>query len=625
MKKTKHFQIFVAVIFVSFIVGFFLHFKAIHQAVTVITENKYISYGMSSLVFQYLRGPLQDWLLFIVILTLGFIVLYLGWRYFFSRLLQVKLEFSLKNKKTLKNSVATILTALFLVISEWTVNSQWASIDFSILNVLLNVGVLIITCLVGWVLFNTAWEKHLKKFRRPAKYLYYSSFWVSMVLIMGVAIFLLVGAVKKKPKGPNIIVIVVDCLRADHVGAYGYKRPTSPTIDRVAAKGITFRNAYSAAPWTKPSVASIFTSLYPNRHNTYNAGDYLPAGVLTLAEILKNHGYATCFFNGGNPIISDEYNFYQGFDYFFESEIRATILTEQFLSYLPGLRNGPFFAYIHYMDVHVPYNRNEFNERFTEGKKNYFLVPLNINRDVVRRAAAENALTPGDKQYIIDLYDGQVKFVDDSLNRLFSTLETNYKEILDNTLIILTGDHGEEFWDHDNFEHGHSLYNELLHVPLVLAGGKIKPKEINRPVSLVDIFPTILDRVGVRVPSSLSIAGKHLLKPSQRSIYATGTLYVDEKYAVIKDGVKMIFNTGQTMQKRQILGPTNQEKFEIYRLPGDPGETLNLIDQLVAPHVAELKKQLENFIKAAALVKGKKVSTEQEKNIKEKLKSLGYL
>lgn len=617
--KTKIIKLILIAATVSFYTGLITNFRQLKLAVAHITDNEYLSQKMYRLAALSLREPLWNWLKQILIVTLAALTIFLLWKMVFAKLFEAGFTLRCRDRKKLKTYSVYLICFIFLIYSELTVNLNWASVHFSILNVVLNIGILLATLLLGWILLKTGWEKYLKIIK--LKYIVGLTVF-SLILLFVFSPMVFISAKQwKKPTGPNIILVVVDCLRADHLRSYGYSRETSPNMDKLSASGVLYKNAFSCAAWTKPAVASIFASLYPNKHNTISDVGAFPDKILTLAEVLKNSGYTTYYFNGGNPIISGKFNFYQGFDSFFESERWGAILTDQFTAHVSGLPDETFFAYIHYMDLHLPYNKNEYNDSFTGEIENYFLLPHYINRKVIRLATANDRFPDRDKDYMIALYDGQAKYVDSCIKRIISTLKQ--KKILENTVIIITADHGEEFWDHKNFEHGHNLYNELIHVPLIIAGRGFKPAVIETQVSIVDLFPTILDLANIPL-KNFEIDGRSLLKLKNRPLFAMGTLYAAEKYCLLKNGKKLIFNSDNMIFKRSLIGYTTEEKFELFDLKTDPFEKHNLNVER-AGKMAKLKKDLAEFIKAAARVQGKKVSLKKEKDIKEELKSLGYL
>lgn len=453
---------------------------------------------------------------------------------------------------------------------------------------------------------------------------------IALVLII-LLLFLNLGIVIDRrinaPRGPNILIILVDALRYDHLGCYGYKRDTSPNIDKLAQEGIIFENAYSHAPWTKPSVASFFTSLYANTHGTINAEDVLPDGALTIAEIFKNRGYSTLSFIGGNVYIGEKFNFRQGFNAFIDiKRIKAAKLTDKFLSLIPKLRKRKFFAYIHYMDTHLPYNKNRHNYLFTEKKEKVFFKLGRSSVQSIRKPDVANKLSIEDKRYLASLYDGQIRYIDKHVERIISALKNN--NMLNDTVVIVTADHGEEFWEHNNLEHGHSLYNELIRVPLIMAGNDLKHSKIKTQSGLIDFLPTVLDMANIK-KDGYNLEGASLFDNlngkgggSEKPIFAMGTLYGDEKYCLIDNNKKLIVNTRDEKGKWPLYGYRNRSVHELYDLSRDPDEQENRKDS-EHEEALRLRRDLDNFIEAGPIFKTKKAVI--DKGTKERLKSLGYL
>jgi arylsulfatase len=290
-------------------------------------------------------------------------------------------------------------------------------------------------------------------------------------------------------------------LRADHLGVYGYPRDTTPVLDALAREGVSFTEARSQAPWTYPSVVSLLTGLYPSSHGaTYSEadGEYVTttvsAALPTLATLLKSHGYATAAFVA-NPLLKRYSGLQRGFDEYrddfvgdwrrkgkgqwWQQNMTAADIHRAVLEWLPEDPQQPIFAYIHYIDVHGP-----------------FLDPKPFGRSShnVSPAQAERArLTGKPRALAIDLYDGELRALDDEIGRFLAALEE--RGILDQSIVIVTGDHGEEFGDHAGHGHGHTLYEELLHVPLIVARTTAVPvtRRVDEKVGHIDVLPTILD------------------------------------------------------------------------------------------------------------------------------------
>lgn len=431
------------------------------------------------------------------------------------------------------------------------------------------------------------------------------------------------GKKVRLPRPDHIFILIIDALRPDRLGCYGHPEEISPHIDALARRGLIFEKAYSTAPWTKPSVASLFTSLYPNVHQTIGQFDVLPENALTLAERLKAKGYFTGFFNGGNPLLH-EFNYDQGFDYYsFSDSLDSRIVVQNFSSFLDQVEGKNIFAYIHLNDTHLPYHLNDFNADLARASFED-LQPGHLNRDRIRRSLARRELSDTDKAYLISLYEAQVRYADEKVGELIATLEK--RGMVDRSMILLTSDHGEELWDHDNFEHGHSLYEELLRVPLILTGPGLEPRKIKSRVRHVDLLPTILEAVD---PASKTgkIAGVSFLRylekdGEKRPVFACGTLHGDEKYGLIWEDDKLILNTGQHQGKRHLIGWHSRDKIELYNLETDPGEKNNL--RFLKPkEVARMLKRMARFLKPEQVLVPTKRAI--DKWTEERLRALGYL
>lgn len=608
-------------IFIGFIIGLFKFVFSDNAA--HVTANRYFFYKAFRLVALAFGEPLIKWL--ILTIAAAFVVLTLVW--------MVKTLFSniYKKYKSIVNIFLIFLCWGVLFVSVgWAINHYWIPYEkFHPISLLADVAILVFSILFVWFLWKILKKVQWKKrFNNLCEKKFFPAAAVSLVVLL---LLLNISAyiyTKMPPaKGPNVVFIIIDALRQNHLGCYGYNRNTSPGIDELARQGVIFNHAYSSSPWTKPSVASLFTSLHPNNHRTLNHYNMLPEQTLTIAEVLKNNGYSTYFLNAGNVSIGKRFNFHQGFDYYFSERIDAALLTDKFLSLVPKMGNKRFFAYIHYMDTHLPYNKNKYNEMFVKNKpKEPPFEPGNINHNIVKDLDVSHRLSPGDKEYLGSLYDGQIRFVDENIKRIAAALRNN--NMLENTLVVITSDHGEEFWDHNNFEHGHSMYNELLGIPLIILGNRLKPLKLDTPVRLIDLLPTVINILGIN-DNHYHLKGTSFLnllvgekEGPGRPIFAMGTLYGDEKYCLIKDNRKIIINTGDKKGKKNLVGCKSKSKLEFYDMAKDPLEKENLANAQ-PKNAARLKNILDKFMMDKSAFKNKR--TTLDKKTKEQLKSLGYL
>ncbi len=318
------------------------------------------------------------------------------------------------------------------------------------------------------------------------------------------ALLLLGACAPTPPQHPDIVLVVIDTLRADHLGAYGYARPTSPAIDALAAKGALFERAYSHAGWTLASFASLLTGQYPHSHravrdqkNPVLFGE-ITQETVTLAESLKAAGYATAAFVN-NPFLKPGLNMNQGFDVYDIADAdnkqhrSAKVTVDAGMAWLDQ-QPGPAFLLLHFMEPHVGYDPPA-EIRGTFAPKEGLPVPVPFIGAGMSRAGPTPE--PAVREAIIGLYDEEILAADQAVAELVRRLDERWWR----TLLVVTADHGEELWDHGGFEHGHTLYGELVHVPLILAGaGAPPPGRYRGTVEHVDLFQGLVARAGAARP-----------------------------------------------------------------------------------------------------------------------------
>lgn len=311
---------------------------------------------------------------------------------------------------------------------------------------------------------------------------------------------------------PLVIVYLVDTLRADHTSTYGYARETTPELTRFAKDGVLFESAVAQAPWTKPSVASIFTSLLPGRHLAVQLRDPLDVGHMTLAEMLRAKGFATGAAIANSVIYAAGANFDQGFDCFVglhdsegraSKEVPAGPVVDKALGFLDSRRGMPVLLYVHTMDPHVPYMPPApFGERWGPAP-----APGHPGAD-----PRTDYREPLDRERLIGQYDGDVAYGDQEFGRFLRELKA--RGLYERALIVFLADHGEEFLDHGKWLHGRSVFDELIRIPLVVKfpGGRDAGRRVAQQVQSVDVLPTVLAELGLPVPGPPVIAG-HPLQP----------------------------------------------------------------------------------------------------------------
>jgi arylsulfatase A-like enzyme len=387
-----------------------------------------------------------------------------------------------------------------------------------------------------------------------------------------------------KPEPLNVIIIAVDTLRADHLGCYGYSRDTSPHIDDLAARGVLCERCTSPAPWTLPSFSTVFTSLYPAQHGAETVNSTLRESVPTLAGILKDHGYATGAVVNA-PALKPAYGVDRGFDHYHMTPEEGRVAdgtTLDALRWLDAIGDVPFFAFVHYFDPHLAYSPpTPYDKRFTvdyEGAIGYSFNLEGFSRVRDSMFVQMQHLAQADWHRIVGLYDGEIAFTDIAVAELLKGLDE--RSLRDNTLIVVLSDHGEEFFEHGGFEHGHTLYEELIHVPLLfsLPGRLPQGVRLSRPVRLLDVAPTILDFLNIETPfhfEGISIRplleGKGQPRDRGNTLLPQGVAYAEalmhgrEQKCVIAFPWKLVYEMG-----------TEQEV--LFNLEEDPVEMRNIFE-----------------------------------------------
>jgi arylsulfatase A-like enzyme len=324
---------------------------------------------------------------------------------------------------------------------------------------------------------------------------------------------------------PNVVIITLDTVRAANLSLYGYERRTTPHLDRFATRGVVFEHAFTTAPWTLPSHASLFTGRWPHELSTTYTTP-LDATHPTLAEYFSRQGYRTAGFVANLGYCSHETGLGRGFQHYEDyprsfgqiaasstlvktvadnfrlrslvrndqhlNRISATAINRRVLDWLSGNDTGPFFVFLNYFDAHEPYlPPPPFDQQFGPGRARGRHSPL--NHWLWNRAVAHGNMGEAERREEIDAYDGALAYLDRELGTLLEIFE--HRGLLDNTILIVTSDHGEEFGEHGVYDHGYSLYRAGLHVPLVIvAPDRIAAgRRIASPVSLRDLAATVVD------------------------------------------------------------------------------------------------------------------------------------
>jgi len=418
---------------------------------------------------------------------------------------------------------------------------------------------------------------------------------------------------------PNVLLIVVDTLRHDHLGCYGAERDTSPAIDALASDAVRFDRTYATASWTKPSVASMLTGLYPSGHGVTTLKSKLSDDALTIAEILAREGFATGAVIS-HVLLEETHNFHQGFDSYLNAMVGrpfVTASTDRVVSDAQALlrrfaeQRQSFFLLVHFFDPHYDYMHHP----------QFGFAPPSVGRlsggeDIERLMDGDMTLTSEELDFLRALYDEEIRFTDDGIGRLLETLKE--LDLYDQTLVVLTADHGEEFATHGGLAHTQTLYEELIRVPLIVRDPRNpKARVIEEPVSLVALTPTILDLVGVNVQSPPFHAPSFaplLSSASDREV--DEIIYCEADFEVHKKAI--------VVGRLKIIRDETTGKTELYDLSTDPDELEDRAERY-PDEVAALLPILERHAARAredALGAGETALSEEEI---EKLRALGYV
>jgi arylsulfatase A-like enzyme len=415
------------------------------------------------------------------------------------------------------------------------------------------------------------------------------------------SVILLQGACFAAPKedkiksgsyaGYNVLFVSFDALQAKHTSCLGYFRKITPTIDRFAREGFLFNNAIAQSSWTVPSTMSYMTSLYPSQHkvvNKYsvytesqkvfaNLNELSPQAV-TLAQVLKVNGYATGGFTG-DAGVGAKFGFAEGFDKYFEGPVFGGMdkSIPEAINWLQDNSTRKFFIFLHGYDVHGQFDPPEgFTYKYVNPPYRGSLKGGKNEEAAIREEGLEKgsvSLTAEDVRFWNALYDEKISDIDKRFAGFIQELKA--MGLLDKTIVILFSDHGTEFYEHKRFDHGYSLYEELVHVPVViwlprLKGGIV----INDQVRAIDIMPTLLDLIGAKIPAKVKaqmqgvsllplINGEHMeLTAFSETDYR---FYACKRAIRTSDGLKFIYSLD------------SGEK-ELYDLKKDPQEQVNLIN-----------------------------------------------
>jgi arylsulfatase A-like enzyme len=550
---------------------------------------------------------------------------------------------------------APLLAALLILLSivGYRINVAYLPNFLSATSVLVNLLLSVAFLLACWMMLRM-FKKHRARtpeFRVPGALLGVLAL-VGVTILAGASVLRHVWKGNRAAGSPNVLIVVIDTLRPDRLGVYGYHRATSPNLDRLARESWVFTNGIAQASWTKPSMASIFTGLYVTQ-TSVRAGswvvadregsvwmDSLAPGLLTMTEVLAAAGYRTAAF-GRNEHLLPTLGFSQGFETYVwwnaqrslfklpaglkrltrrsqsertkDPERSSEWINERYLAWLGSHERDPHFAYLHYLDVHWPYRSPPpYSGMFSDAAS-----PVDFNRrefmtsltDALRTGEL-TTVDPGLLTAMSDAYDEGIRYVDDRLGEVLEALKQ--RGLYDNTLVIVTADHGEEFLEHGMLGHGESLYDEVIRVPLIVKfpcpGSHCGHRRIDSQVELVDIFPTLMQVADLEPGETL--VGRSLLDPLAEGRNA---------YSEWEQSVSLRTPQWKLIYEQQ------EDSGELYHLTEDPGEKRNrfesdrVVVDLLTAHVLDFAATHRNLASAEGS------TVEADQGMLENLRALGYV
>ena len=420
---------------------------------------------------------------------------------------------------------------------------------------------------------------------------------------------------REPARRPNIVLFVVDTVRADRLGVYGYDLPTSPRLDAFAEEAVLFENAYAQSSWTRPAVASLFTGLLPPAHRTVGRRSVLPEEAVTLAEILAANGYEALGLVR-NPNVGREFGFAQGFVRFrSEDRDRDETMLDRVRLWLDERQGAeePFFLYLHAIDPHGPYApAPEFERMFDAGgaPAHYRTVRylLQLNRGEVEP-------DPETAASLSRLYDAEVAQNDRAFGQLLDELDA--RGVSQDTAVIYVSDHGEEFAEHGRWEHGVSLYEEVLRVPFIMRLPGVPPRRVEAPAQHVDLLPTLLGYLDIEPPATdgRNLLARPAVADGPAAVYAHLDVDGHRSSTVIRGRYKLV----------SPQSPSQGSEPMLFDLEADPAEQDNL-----APSRPEIVERMLDLLADRGLAGEIEPAVEidedeLDEDVRRRLRALGYV
>jgi arylsulfatase A-like enzyme len=449
--------------------------------------------------------------------------------------------------------------------------------------------------------------------------------WMAVLLVALGAAAVIVTRKIRHPHYPNIIFIVLDTLRADRLGAYGNKSGLTPFLDELARRSIVYERAYSASSWTVPSIASMFLAEYSSEHGVNSTKVVLPGTATTFPEILQRNGFLAAGFSANIQITADR-GYGRGCETFQTSQEKpkgdASELNQLAIEWLQSHKgSNPKLLYLQYMEPHCPYRPHP--GLTPSGRGSSPTTDGELNDRLLNGAIAAGLgdhhpwhFTPQDVNRLQDLYDGEVRYLDGQLAQLFQQLDK--LGFLAHAMVIVTADHGEEFGEHGVFNHGTTLFNPEIHVPLLVQlPGEKQGRRISRPVGTAGLAPAILGLLDITEPSSFHI---HPLPFTPSPADGRDALYAYSERQPTQAMEYVLHRRALTTASEKLLIGTDGKR-TFFNLSADPGEQSPLLDP---PFAATLNQDLTR-VTSQLHGAGAHAVSPMDAAERDRLRALGYV
>ena len=420
------------------------------------------------------------------------------------------------------------------------------------------------------------------------------------------------------------IVIMLDTLRADHMSLYGYGRNTTPAIDALSRESLVFENAYSTTSWTLPAHVSLFSGKEVLEHGVLSQDNRIAESNPLFPEILQRQGYATAAFTGGG-FIEDNYGFHRGFQIYSNrpGDIfhlnSAELVFDNFRTFLERNRDGDCFLFLHTYQMHAPYKAPApYFRAFNPQLKNNM---RGVSNFLQLKTEAFKPLVPEQRQELVDLYDAAILYTDQTLvKKLIDYLKAN--NLYEKSLILILSDHGEEFFDHGSWEHGHTLYRELIRIPLLVKFPRQRMTGVERKItSITDIGALILKEAGIATDGWDHRPGGRIL--TQALPVSPVIKNAPPRVSFVDERFHFLFNLiDREKLKTFVPPPAFLPSTELYRFDQDPQERENLYFKRKTD-IVRFENLLKSYLSRIGRLKTK--NFKMDPDLRNKLKSLGYL